>query len=97
MAKEEQAIISSPNEIPAEAVFETPVEVKPKMDPGPSTPETLEEKVLKYINMHPLKGVKVSEMEVPLGETRMKLGFITKVLLEHGKVQKMDNVYFPIK
>ena len=59
-------------------------------------PMTLEEKVLDYISKHPM-GVKISEMEEPLGETRMKLGFIAKALLEEGKVQKMDNVYFPIK
>ena len=59
------------------------------------TPMTLEEKVLDYINSHP-SGVKVSEMEEPLGETRMKLGFTAKALLDEGKVQKMDNVYFPI-
>ena len=57
---------------------------------------TLEEKVLDYINRHPM-GVKISEMEQPLGETRMKLGFTAKVLLDEGKVQKMDNVYFPLK
>jgi hypothetical protein len=60
------------------------------------TPVTLEEKILDYINNHPM-GVKISEMEQPLNETRMKLGFIAKALLEVGKVQKMDNLYFPIK
>lgn len=57
---------------------------------------TLEEKVLDYIGKHPM-GVKISEMELPLGETRMKLGFTAKALLEQGKVQKVENVYFPLK
>ena len=72
--------------------------VKFAKNPGASeyAPMTLEEKVLDYINKHPL-GVKISEMEEPLGETRMKLGFIAKALLEEGKVQKIENVYFPIK
>ena len=36
-------------------------------------------------------------MEGPLGETRMKLGYIAKALLDERKVQKVDNVYFPLK
>ncbi|HBZ66682.1 MAG TPA: hypothetical protein DEO70_07580 [Bacteroidales bacterium] len=75
-----------------EPVIETQVVVKPKA----VTPMTLEEKVLDYINNHP-NGLRISEMEQPLGETRMKLGFIAKGLLEEGKVQKLDNIYFPAK
>jgi hypothetical protein len=71
---------------------ETPVAVEVK----PLVTMTLEEKVLDYINKHP-KGLRISEMEQPLGETRMKLGFVAKALLEEGKVQKLDNLYFPIK
>ena len=71
-------------------------EVKPTEKSKPEVSMTLKEKVLDYINKHP-KGVKISEMEKPLGETRMKLGFIAKALLEEGKVQKLENVYFPIK
>jgi len=52
--------------------------------------------VLDFIAKHP-KGVKVSEMEEALGETRMKLGYIAKVLLDEGKVQKIENIYFPLK
>ena len=59
-------------------------------------PKTLEQKVLGYISKHP-KGVRVAEMEGPLGETRMKLGFTAKALLDAGKVQKVDNIYFPVK
>jgi len=36
-------------------------------------------------------------MEKPLGETRMKLGYIAKNLLDAGKIQKVDNIYFPLK
>lgn len=71
---------------------ETPVTVEAK----PIVTMTLEEKVLDYINQHP-QGLRISEMEQPLGETRMKLGFIAKALLEEGRVQKLENVYFPIK
>jgi len=79
-------------EIPAEKAPEAPVKAEPK----PVVPMTLEEKILNYIIKHP-KGVKISEMEKPLGETRMKLGYIAKNLLDAGKVQKVDNIYFPLK
>jgi len=75
-----------------EPVMEAPVEVHPKS----IIPMTLEEKMLDLINKHP-NGLRVSEMEQPLGETRMKLGFIAKALLENGKVQKLENIYFPKK
>ena len=55
---------------------------------------TLEEKVLAHINKHP-KGVRVSDMEGPLNETRMRIGFIAKQLLDDGKVLKMENHYYP--
>ncbi len=55
---------------------------------------TLEMKVLEYIYDH-LTGVKISEMEVPLGETRMMLGFVTRNLLDQGKIVKIENCYFP--
>jgi hypothetical protein len=85
--------IEAKNEIPAEKVMEAaPVKAEPK----PVVPMTLEEKIVDFINKHP-KGVKISEMEKPFGETRMKLGFIAKSLLDSGKVQKIDNVYFKVK
>ena len=87
--------VEAPKETPIEVVAETPVEVvaEPQVIIEPETvaPMTLEEKVLDYINKHP-NGVKVSEMEGPLGETRMKIGFIGKALLDEGKVQRLENV-----
>jgi hypothetical protein len=93
--KEEQKTIEIPFSIPLEAAKETQDENQ-KVIPKTFVPMTLEEKILDYINKHPM-GVKVSEMEEPLGETRMKIGYIAKALLEEGKVQKMDNLYFPSK
>ena len=95
-AKVETAFAEFRKETKVEPVKETPVAVQPKVELKPEVQLTLEEKVLLFINRHP-KGVKVAEMEEPMGETRMKLGFIAKKLLDEGKVQKMDNVYFPIK
>lgn len=54
----------------------------------------LEVKVLDYINRHH-NGVRISDMESPLGESRMKLGFVAKNLLEEGKILKINNEYFP--
>ena len=84
------------NEVPVETAKEPAVEVKPKAASKSITPMTLEEKVLDFINKNP-KGVKISEMEEPLGETRMKLGYVAKNLLDEGKVQKIENLYFPKK
>jgi hypothetical protein len=56
---------------------------------------TLEEKVLNYLSGHK-SGIKISDMEAPLGETRMRIGFITKKLLEEGKVHKVENLYYPL-
>lgn len=75
-----------------EMKMEAPVTVNPK----PAVPATLEQKVLIFINNHP-KGTKISDMEEPLGENRMKLGFAAKTLLDQDKVQKSDNLYFPKK
>jgi phage protein D len=83
-------------ETPVETVKENKAEVKQEVELQPEVTMTLADEVMAYINKHPM-GVKISEMEAPLGETRMKLGFIAKTLLDEGKVQKMDNIYFPIK
>lgn len=57
--------------------------------------ENLEEKILAFINDHP-EGVKVSDMEEPLGEQRMRIGYVCKKLLEEGKITKVDRTYFPL-
>ena len=69
-------------------------EVHIKAVQSPAVTLTTEERLMDYIAAHP-NGVKISQMEEPLGETRMKLGFIGKKLLDEGKVLKIDNVYFP--
>ena len=85
-----EAPVEAVKEPPVEIVKETPVKAEPK----PVVLMTLEEKILDFINKHP-KGVRISEMEEPLGETRMKLGFISKNLLNEGKVLKIENIYYP--
>jgi hypothetical protein len=60
-------------------------------------PLTLDEKILGYISKHRKQGVKIGEMEGPLGVAKMKLGKIAKTLMEQGKLIKEDNKYFPAK
>jgi hypothetical protein len=56
---------------------------------------SLEERVLDFINNHP-GGVRVSEMENLFGETRIKLGYVAKILLEKGMVHRVDLTYYPM-
>ncbi|MCL3782179.1 hypothetical protein EMN47_17460 [Prolixibacteraceae bacterium JC049] len=64
--------------------------------PTPLAPKemSLEEKIISYVAAHP-EGVKVSEMEEPLGEQRMRIGYLCKKLLESGKLTRHENAYFP--
>ncbi|MEI7897617.1 MAG: hypothetical protein WCJ26_11325 [bacterium] len=94
--EKKQAAPEVVKQAPVAAVVQAPAKAEPAPVQIQELPKTLEEKVLNYINRHP-KGVKISEMEEPLGETRMKLGFTAKGLLDTGKVQKIDNIYYPIK
>ena len=70
-----------------------PVEEAIKEEVSPEM--KLEKKVLKFIEKHP-KGVKVGDMEEPLGVASTSLGKIAKRLLEEGKVSKEENLYFPL-
>jgi len=71
-----------------------PIKEKLSLTSPPSELMTINEKVLDFIKKHP-KGVKISAMEKPLGETRMKLGFVAKNLLDEGKILKLENIYYP--
>ena len=70
-----------------EVIEEEEEEVTPEID--------LDEKVLQFIDKHP-EGVRVGDMEEPLGVARMRLGVIAKKLLEEGKVRKEGTMYFPL-
>jgi ferritin len=56
---------------------------------------SLKSRILEYINQHK-EGVKISDMEKPLGEHRMKIGFLTKILLDEGKIEKRNSQYYPV-
>jgi len=54
----------------------------------------LEDKILDYINQN-TDGIKISEMEKPLSENRMKLGCILNNLVNEGKIIKVSDKYYP--
>lgn len=85
-------------EVKVRHVEEAIEEVKPEEEvvEEEAPPEmSLEEKVLEFIKRHP-EGVKVSDMEEPIGVPRTRLGIIAKKLLDEGKVRKEENLYFPL-
>ena len=55
----------------------------------------LGEQVLEYIINRP-QGVRVGDMEEPLGANRMRLGVIAKKLYESNKVRKEGSLYLPL-
>ncbi len=54
----------------------------------------MEDAVRKFINTQP-DGVKISEMEETLRQSRLRLGYVTRKLLNEGKVVKIENKYYP--
>jgi hypothetical protein len=54
----------------------------------------VEELVLSLINSRP-NGVKIVEIEKTLSQSRLRLGYIAKKLVEEGKVIKIENKYYP--
>lgn len=85
---------AAPQQEPAEVVNEEP-EAEPEAEAASVTGDSLEERVLAYINSS-TEGVRVSDMEKPLGETRMKIGVAARNLLDEGKVSKVENFYHPL-
>jgi len=55
----------------------------------------MEELVEKYINSNS-GGVKITEMEETLRQSRLRLGYVTRKLLNEGRVQKIEDRYFPL-
>jgi len=54
----------------------------------------MEDIVQSFINSQP-NGVKITEMEETLRQSRLRLGYVTRKLLNEGKVVKIENKYFP--
>jgi len=55
----------------------------------------MEELIEKYINAN-TGGVKIVEMEETLRQSRLRLGYVTRKLLNEGRVEKIENRYYPV-
>jgi len=85
---------AAPLQETAEVVSEEP-EAEPEAEAASVIGDSLEERVLAFINTR-TEGVRVSDMEKPLGETRIKIGVAARNLLDEGKVSKVENFYHPL-
>lgn len=54
----------------------------------------MEEAVIKFIKAH-ANGVKMTEMEECLQQSRLRLGYVASKLLQDGKIKKVENKYYP--
>jgi len=54
----------------------------------------MEEAVIKFIQAH-ANGVKMTEMEECLQQSRLRLGYVASKLLQDGKIKKVENKYYP--
>lgn len=54
----------------------------------------MEEAVIKFIKEH-TNGVKMTEMEACLQQSRLRLGYVASKLMQDGKIKKVENKYFP--
>jgi len=77
---------------PIEEVVE---EEKPPIEEVVEEEKPLEEKIVEFIERHP-EGVRIGDMEEPMGIPRTRLGVIAKSLLVEGKVRKEGVMYFPL-
>jgi len=82
-------------EVKVRTVEEAVEEEKPPVEEAVEEEKPLEEKIVEFIERHP-EGVRVGDMEEPVGIPRTRLGVIAKRLLEEGKIRKEENLYFPL-
>jgi hypothetical protein len=54
----------------------------------------MEEIIEKYIRTH-INGVKMTEMEESLQQSRLRLGYVASKLMQEGKIRKIENRYYP--
>ncbi|MDD5598946.1 MAG: hypothetical protein PHV82_13445 [Victivallaceae bacterium] len=94
--KKEAAAQPAPPETSAPPEASVPPTLEPKESkPKKTPPLSLPEAIVEYIGKHGANGVKIGELEKPLGASRLKLGKIAKELLDQGRLRKEDNLYFP--
>lgn len=78
---------AAPSEPPLKATPPPPIVEDEEM--------TIEERIIEFLEAHP-EGVKVGEMEEPVGVSRTRLGVICKRLWDEGEIRKENNLYFPL-
>ncbi len=54
----------------------------------------MEEMIIRYLKSH-LNGVRMTEMEESLQQSRLRLGYVASKLLQEGKIKKVENRYYP--
>jgi hypothetical protein len=67
-------------------------------EPIEVTPEErvkLEDRILDLIREHP-EGIKLTEIAEEVGEARVKVGNITRMLIDEDKIRKEELLYFPV-
>lgn len=55
----------------------------------------MEDLVKRFIDSQP-NGVKLADMEMTLRQSRLRLGYAARKLLNEGKVVKVENKYYPV-
>lgn len=55
----------------------------------------MEDLVKRFIDSQP-NGVEITEMEKILRQSRLRLGYTARKLLNEGKVIKVENKYYPV-
>ena len=56
----------------------------------------VEEEILTLIKRHP-EGIKLTDIEKVTGAARIKIGNITRVLVDEGRIRKEGLFYYPIR
>ena len=56
----------------------------------------LQEEILTLIKRHP-EGIKLTDIEKVTGAARIKIGNITRVLVDEGRIIKEGLFYYPIR
>ena len=98
-AKRGVAVAPPPVKPPEAAVENPPVaeveEEVPVEEAVSEEKEGLENWILELIQKHP-EGVKLTGIAEATGEARIKVGNITRLLVDEGKIRKEGLLYFPI-
>ena len=93
-------VVAPPPVKPPEVVVEKPpaVAVEEEVPVEEMVPEErvrLETRILDLIRERP-EGIRLTEIAEAVGEARVKVGNITRILVDEGKIRKEGLLYFPV-